>query len=101
MRSERTREEIFIRINGDNMSTFECIFTNSQRPVVDCLTVAAGISSSASEVIKGTGADQRFGVSFQKCWSVTMIYSYKYSSQFFLPSCTLPTNQNFAVEIQL
>ena len=35
-------------------------FTNSQRPVVDCLTVAAGILARSQEVIKGTGADQRF-----------------------------------------
>ena len=59
--SERTREEIFIRIKGDNMSTFlNAFFTNSQRPVVDCLTVAAGILARSQEVIKGTGADQRF-----------------------------------------
>ena len=35
-------------------------FTNSQRPVVDCLTAAAGILARSQEVIKGTGADQRF-----------------------------------------
>ena len=35
-------------------------FTNSQRPVVDCLTVAVGILARSQEVIKGTGADQRF-----------------------------------------
>jgi len=35
-------------------------FTNSQRPVVDCLTVAAGILARSQGVIKGTGADQRF-----------------------------------------
>ena len=35
-------------------------FTNSQRTVVDCLTVAAGILARSQEVIKGTGADQRF-----------------------------------------
>ena len=35
-------------------------FTNSQRPVVDCLNVAAGILARSQEVIKGTGADQRF-----------------------------------------
>ena len=35
-------------------------FTNSQRPVVDCLTVAAGILARSQEVIKGTGANQRF-----------------------------------------
>ena len=35
-------------------------FTNSQRPVVDCLNVAAGILARSEEVIEGTGADQRF-----------------------------------------
>ena len=35
-------------------------FTNSQRPVVDCLTVAAGILARSQGVIKGTGADRRF-----------------------------------------
>jgi hypothetical protein len=35
-------------------------FTNSQRPVVDCLNVAAGILARSKRVIEGTGADQRF-----------------------------------------
>ena len=35
-------------------------FTNLQRPVVDCLTVAAGILARSEGVIKGTGADRRF-----------------------------------------
>jgi hypothetical protein len=35
-------------------------FTNSQRPVVDCLTVAAGILARSQGVIKETGADRRF-----------------------------------------
>ena len=35
-------------------------FTNSQRPVVGCLTVAAGILARSEGVIKGTGANQRF-----------------------------------------
>ena len=34
-------------------------FTNSQRPVVDCLNVAAGILARSKRVIEGTGADQR------------------------------------------
>ena len=34
-------------------------FTNSQRPVVDCLTIAAGILARSQEVIKGTGADKK------------------------------------------
>ena len=35
-------------------------FINSQCPVVDCLTVAAGILARSQGVIKGTGANQRF-----------------------------------------
>ena len=36
--------------------------------MVDCLTVAAGILARSQEVIKGTGADQRFVKKrFQKC----------------------------------
>ena len=35
-------------------------FTNSQRPVVDCLNVAAGILARSEGVFKGTGANQRF-----------------------------------------
>ena len=35
-------------------------FTNSQRPVVDCLNVAAGILARSEGVPKGTGTDQRF-----------------------------------------
>ena len=35
-------------------------FTNSQRPVVDCLNVAAGILARSQGVIKETGADRRF-----------------------------------------
>jgi len=35
-------------------------FINSQRPVVDCLTAAAGILARSEGVIKGTGANQRF-----------------------------------------
>ena len=52
------------------MSTFlNAFFTNSQRPVVDCLTVAAGILARSEGVIKGTGADQRFCKTtlFKKC----------------------------------
>ena len=49
------------------MSTFECV-TNSQRPVVDCLTVAASILARSEGVIKGTGANQRFVKNaFKKC----------------------------------
>ena len=56
------------------MSTFECVFTNSQRPVVDCLTVAAGIlARSQGEVIKETGADRRFVKTLSKMRSVTLI----------------------------
>ena len=43
------------------MSTFlKAFFTNSQRPVVDCLNVAAGILARSKRVIEGTGADQLF-----------------------------------------
>ena len=35
-------------------------FTNSQRPVVECLTVAADILVRSEGVFKGTGADRRF-----------------------------------------
>ena len=51
------------------MSTFlNAFFTNSQRPVVDCLTAAAGILARSQGVIKGTGGDQRFDKKrFQKC----------------------------------
>ena len=52
-------------------------FTNSQRPVVDCLTAAAGILARSQEVIKGTGADQRFVKMLSKMRSVTL-YFYKY-----------------------
>ena len=64
------------------MSTFECVFINSQRPVVDCLTVAAGILARSEGVIKGTGANQRFVKTLSKMRSVTF-FSYKY---FFLSS---------------
>ena len=35
-------------------------FTNSQRPVVECLTIVAGILARNKGVFKGTGADKRF-----------------------------------------
>ena len=57
-------------------------FTNSQRPVVDCLTVAAGILARSEGVIEGTGADQRFVKTLSKMRSV-ILFSYKY---FFLSS---------------
>jgi len=52
-------------------------FTNSQRPVVDCLPAAAGILARSQGVIKGTGADQRFVKMLSKMRSVTL-YFYKY-----------------------
>jgi len=38
----------------------KAFFTNSQRPVVGCLTIAAGILARSEGVSKRTGADQRF-----------------------------------------
>jgi len=60
-------------------------FTNSQRPVVDCLTVAAGILARSEEVIKGTGADQRFVKNALKiCVLPPIYYKYLFLSYFYL-----------------
>ena len=48
------------RNRWQRLADFKCVFTNSQRPVVECLTVAAGILARSEGVIKGTGADRRF-----------------------------------------
>ena len=65
-------------------------FTNSQRPVVDCLTVAAGILARSEEVIKGTGADQRFVKNALKiCVLPPIYYKYLFLSYFYLIHETL------------
>ena len=65
-------------------------FTNSQRPVVDCLTVAAGILARSQEVIKGTGADQRFVKNALKiCVLPPIYYKYLFLSYFYLIHETL------------
>ena len=62
-------------------------FTNSQRPVVDCLTVAAGILARSQEVIKGTGADQRFAKNALKICVLPAIY-YKYQYRLTYTLCS-------------
>ena len=54
------RRNIYKNQGRQHEHFLNAFFTNSQRPVVDCLTVAAGILARSQEVIKGTGADQRF-----------------------------------------
>ncbi|WP_287712420.1 hypothetical protein, partial [Anaerostipes sp.] len=58
-------------------------FTNSQRPVVECLTVAAGISARSEGVFKGTGADRRFVKNALKiCVLPSVFYKYLFLSYF-------------------
>ena len=60
-------------------------FTNSQRPVVDCLNVAAGILARSKRVIEGTGADQRFVKNALKiCVLPPIYYKYLFLSYFYL-----------------
>ena len=54
-----SERRLFIR-KKDDEHFLNAFFTNSQRPVVDCLNVAAGILARSKRVIEGTGADQRF-----------------------------------------
>jgi len=68
--------------------------------VVDCLTVAAGILARSQEVIKGTGADQRFVKNALKICVLPPIYDkYLFLASFCLiqiPTTTFQTtNQNF------
>ena len=73
-------------------------FTNSQRPVVGCLTIAAGILARSEGVSKGTGADQRF---VKNAFKNAECHPFSYKYFFFLThTCNTTTNQNFAVEIQ-
>ena len=53
--------------------------------MVDCLTVAAGILARSEEVIKGTGADQRFVKNALKICVLPPIYDkYLFLASFYL-----------------
>ena len=54
------RRNIYKNQGRQHEHFLNAFFTNSQRPVVDCLNVAAGILARSQGVIAGTGADQRF-----------------------------------------
>ena len=54
------RRNIYKNQGRQHEHFLNAFFTNSQRPVVGCLTVAAGILARSEGVIKGTGANQRF-----------------------------------------
>ena len=54
------RRNIYKNQGRQHEHFLNAFFTNSQRPVVDCLNVAVGILARSQEVIEGTGADQRF-----------------------------------------
>ena len=59
--TERRCEEVFIiSARWQHEQFLSTFFTNSQRPVVECLTIAAGILARSEGVFKGTGADKRF-----------------------------------------
>ncbi|WP_287712400.1 hypothetical protein, partial [Anaerostipes sp.] len=60
-------------------------FTNSQRPVVECLTAAASILARSQGVFKGTGADKRFVKNAHKiCVLPSVFYKYLFLSYFCL-----------------
>ena len=57
---KKIRRNIYKKKGWQHEHFLNAFFINSQRPVVDCLTVAAGILARSEGVIKGTGANQRF-----------------------------------------
>ncbi len=59
-----------------------CVFTNSQRPVVECLTAAASILARSQGVFKGTGADKRFVKTLIKSACCHRFYKYLFLSYF-------------------
>ena len=71
------RRNIYKNQGRQHEHFLNAFFTNLQRPVVDCLTVAAGILARSEGVIKGTGADQRFAKNALKICVLPPV-SYKY-----------------------
>ena len=57
---KKIRRNIYKKKGWQHEHFLNAFFTNSQRLVVDCLTVAAGILARSEGVIKGTGANRRF-----------------------------------------
>ena len=57
---ERRWEKIVIISRCKHEQFLSAILTNSQRPVVGCLSGGAGILARTKRVSKGTGADRRF-----------------------------------------
>ena len=53
-------KEIVIISRCKHEQFLSAVLTNSQRPVVGCLNVGAGILARSERVSKGTGADKRF-----------------------------------------
>ena len=84
------RRNIYKNQGRQHEHFLNAFFTNSQRPVVDCLNVAAGILARSEEVIKGTGADQRFVKNALKiCVLPPIYYKYLFLSYFYLIHETL------------
>ena len=82
---KKIRKNIYKNTGWQHEHFLNAFFTNSQRPVVDCLTVAAGILARSEEVIKGTGADQRFVKNALKiCVLPPIYYKYLFLSYFYL-----------------
>ena len=74
-------------------------FTNSQRPVVDCLNVAAGILARSQWVIEGTGADQRFEKNAFKNAECHFAYSWSFFFFYLYPIQQNTTYKSFPVSI--